>query len=138
MVALEKGAVWSINNEEPSDLIFSQFSIYCCQNAFAPLRGLQRTQTPSWETLGHTLAEGPRAPETPRSATEYPVLWTIQSASHWETCTLRHQLHLSEKHSSTLQLLGKDYSLMHVHSDTSSTYLRSIHPRCNYGAKTIH
>ena len=47
----------------PRDLIFNQFSIDCCQNAFAsgtpprtPLGGLQRPPTPSWRRLGHTCA----------------------------------------------------------------------------------
>ena len=56
-------------------MIFSQFSIYniivskmLCLRALprTPLVGLRALQNPSWETLGRTLAEGPRELRAPR------------------------------------------------------------------------
>ena len=50
----------------PKYLIFSQFVIYCYQNALPPglcpgprWGGAYDAPDPSWETLDHTLAEGP-------------------------------------------------------------------------------
>ena len=46
---------------------------------------------------------------------QYPVRWTAQSALHfsspWQTCSFRHQLELSGKHSAMPQLLRRVYSL---------------------------
>ena len=45
---------------------------------------------------------------------QYPVHWIAQSALHftpWQTCSFRHNLKVSGKHSAILQLLREDYSL---------------------------
>ena len=45
---------------------------------------------------------------------KYPVRWTAQSTLHftpWQTCSFRHQVDFSGKHSAMLQLLHEDYSL---------------------------
>ena len=45
---------------------------------------------------------------------QYPVHWTAQSALHftpWQTCSFRHQLGFSGKHSSHAAITRNDYSL---------------------------
>ena len=45
---------------------------------------------------------------------QYPVRWTAQSALHvtpWQTCSFRHQLDFSGKHSSHAAITSEDYSL---------------------------
>ena len=42
---------------------------------------------------------------------QYPVRWTAQSASHWHTCSFRHQIGFSGKHSSHAALRATTKSL---------------------------
>ena len=45
---------------------------------------------------------------------QYPVRWTAQSALHftpWQTCSFRHQLDVSGKHSGHAAIRREDYSL---------------------------
>ena len=50
---------------------------------------------------------------------QFPVLWTAQSALHFtpQTCSFRHQLGFSGKHSSHASITRKDYSLI-INSST--------------------
>ena len=46
---------------------------------------------------------------------QYPVRWTVQIALHftpWQTCSFRHQLAFSWKHSSHAAITSEDYSLI--------------------------
>ena len=45
---------------------------------------------------------------------QYPVHWTAQNALHFtalQTCSFRHRLDFSEKHSSHAAIMREDYSL---------------------------
>ena len=72
----------------PRELILSQFSIDCWQNAFAsgalprtPLGGLQRPQTPSWKMLGHTPIRHPIPP---------PIRTNLRACSQPHPSIIRH------------------------------------------------
>ena len=91
------------------------FSIYVCFNTYSVSRCnsyshnyvcsiIARTRITISKVKGKVCFHVPK----------YPVRWTAQGTLHftpWQTCSFRHQVDFSGKHSAILQLLHEYYSL---------------------------